>query len=51
MVSEIFHVVASDQYAEKNSSPSTLHLGSSPSITSKRQLLVSSTVVRYTLHS
>ena len=38
MVSKIFHVVASDQYNEKNSSPNTLHLGPSPSIISKRQL-------------
>ena len=36
-MSEIFHVVASDIYAEKNSSPKTLHLGPSPSIISKRQ--------------
>ena len=50
MVSEIFPVVASDQYAEKNSSPNTLHLGPSPSIISKRQLQVSSIIVRYTLH-
>ena len=49
-MSEIFHEVASDQYAEKNSSPNTLHLGPSPSIISKRQLPVSSTIVRYTLH-
>ena len=44
MVSEIFHVVASDQYAGKNSSPDTLHLGPSHSIISKRQLPVSSTI-------
>ena len=50
MVSEVFPVVPSDQYAEKNSSPNTLHLGPSPSIISKRQLPVSSTIVRYTLH-
>ena len=36
MVSEIFLVVASDQYAEKKWSPNTLHLGPSPSIISKR---------------
>ena len=35
MVSEIFPVVASDQYVEKDSSPNTLHLGPSPSIISK----------------
>ena len=46
MVSEIFPVLASDQYAEKNSSPNTLHLGPSPSIISKRQLQVSSTIVK-----
>ena len=50
MVSEIFHVVASDQYPEKNSSPDTLHFGPSPSIISKRQLPVSSTIVKYILH-
>ena len=44
MVSKIFHVVASDQYAGKNSSPNTLHLGPSQSIISKRQLPVSSTI-------
>ena len=49
-MSEIFHEVASDQYAEKNSLPNTLHLGPSPSIISKRQLPVSSTIVRYILH-
>ena len=38
MVAEIFPVVASDQYAEKELSPNTLHLGPSPSIISKRQL-------------
>ena len=45
MVFEIFPVVASGQYAEKNSSPNTLHLGPSPSIIiiSKRPLPVSST--------
>ena len=36
MVSKIFPVVASDQYAEKGLSPNTLHLGPSPSIISKR---------------
>ena len=50
MVSEVIPVAASDQYVENNSSPNTLHLGPSPSIISKRQLLVSSTVVRDTLH-
>ena len=49
MVSEIFPVVASDQYTDKNSSLSSLHLGPSPSIISKRQLPVSSTIVMYTL--
>ena len=48
MVTKIFPVVASDQYAEKELSPNTLHLGPSPSIVSKRQLQVSSTVVKYT---
>ena len=37
MVTKIFPVVASDQYAEKELSPNTLHLGPSPSIISKRQ--------------
>ena len=46
MVSKIFPVVASDQYAEKELSPNILHLGPSPSIISKRQLQVSSTVVK-----
>ena len=36
MVSKIFPVVASDQYAEKELSPSTLHLDPSPSIISKQ---------------
>ena len=49
MVSKIFPVVASDQYTDKNSSLSSLHLGPSPSIISKRQLPVSSTIVMYTL--
>ena len=35
MVTKIFPVVASDQYAEKELSPNTLHLGPSPSIISK----------------
>ena len=48
MVSEIFPVVASDQYDEKELSPNTLHLDPSPSIISKRQLQVSSTIVKYT---
>ena len=48
MVSKIFPVVASDQYAEKELSPNTMHLGPSPSIINKRQLLVSSTIVNYT---
>ena len=34
MVSEIFPVAASDQYAEKKLSPNSLHLGPSPSIIS-----------------
>ena len=38
MMSEIFPVVASDQYTEKDLSPNTLHLNPSPSIISKRQL-------------
>ena len=38
MMSEIFPVVASDQYTEKDLSPKTLHLNPSPSIISKRQL-------------
>ena len=47
MESEIFPVVASDQYAEKEKkrkklSPNSLHLSSSPSMISKRGLLVSS---------
>ena len=46
MVSKIFPVKASDQYAEKELSPDTLHLGPSPSIISK--LPVSSTIVKYT---
>ena len=50
MVSEIFPVAASDQCAKKNVSPNSLHLGPSPSIISKRQLPVSSTIVKYTLH-
>ena len=50
MVSEIFPVVASDQYAEKNSLPNTLHLGLPPCIISKGQLPFSSTIVRHTLH-
>ena len=36
MVSEIFPVAASDQYAEKYSSPNSLHHGPSPSIISNR---------------
>ena len=48
MVTKIFPGVASDQYAEKELSPNTLHLGPSPSIISKRQLQVSSTIVKYT---
>ena len=48
VVSKICPVVASDQYAEKELSPSTLHLVPSPSIISKRQLQVSSTIVKYT---
>ena len=43
MISEIFHGVASDQPAQKNSASNTLHLGPSPSIISKRQLPISST--------
>ena len=35
MLSKICPVVASDQYAEKELSPNTLHLGPSPSIISK----------------
>ena len=50
MVSKIFPVVASDEYAEKELSPNTLHLGPSPRIISKRQLQVSSTIVKYTWH-
>ena len=50
MVSEIFPVVASDQYAEKKWSPNSLHFGPSPSMISKLQLPVSSTIVKYTLH-
>ena len=46
--SKIFPVVASDQYAEKELSPNAFHLGPSPSIISKRQLQVSSTIVKYT---
>ena len=46
--SKIFPVVASDQYAEKELSPNALHLGPSPIIISKRQLQVSSTIVKYT---
>ena len=42
MVSEKFPAAASDQYAETNSSPNTLHR-LSPSMTSKGQLPVSST--------
>ena len=52
MVSEIFPVVASDEYAEKILSPTSLHksiTGLSPSIISNRQL-ASSTIVKYTLH-
>ena len=45
MVSKIFPVVESNQYAEKELSSNTLHLGPSPSIISKRQLQVSSTVI------
>ena len=45
MVSEIFPVVASDQYTEKDLPPNTLL-----SIISKQQLQVLSTLVRYTLH-
>ena len=48
VVSKILPVVASDHYAEKELSPNTLHLGPSPSIISKRQLQVSSTIVKYT---
>ena len=48
MVTKLFPVVASDQYAKKELSPKTLHLGPSPSIISKRQLQVSSTIVKYT---
>ena len=51
MVSEIFPVVASDEYAEKILSPTSLHksiTGPSPSIISNRQL-ASSTIVKYTL--
>ena len=47
-MSEIFPVVASDQYTEKKSSPKPLHLG--PSLSIIRQLPVSSTAVRYTFH-
>ena len=36
-VSEVFPVIASDQYAEKETTPNTLHLRPSPSIISKRQ--------------
>ena len=50
MVTKIFPVVASDQYAEKELSPNTLQFGPSPSIISKRQLQVSSTIVKYTWH-
>ena len=49
MVSEIFHVVASDQYAERKFVTQHLALCPSPSMISKRQL-ASSTLVRYTLH-
>ena len=50
MVSKTFPVVAaSDQYAEKGLSPNSLHLGPSPSIIGKQQLLVSSIIVKYTL--
>ena len=49
MVSEIFPVVA-EKYADKHSSPNSLYLGPSPSIISKEQLPVSSTIARYTLH-
>ena len=48
MVSKICSVVVKDQYAEKELSPNTLHRGPSPSIISKRQLQVSSTIVKYT---
>ena len=48
MVTKIFPVAASDQYAEKELSPNALHLGPSPIIISKRQLQVSSTIVKYT---
>ena len=48
MVSEIFPVVA---YAEKKKNhPTPLPLGPSSSIISKRQLPVSSTIVKYKLH-
>ena len=50
MVSKIFAVAASDQYAEKELSPNTMYLGPPPSIISKRQLQVSSTIVKHTLH-
>ena len=50
IVPEIIPVVAPDQYAEKKSLPSSLHLGPSPSIISERQLPVSSTIVKYALH-
>ena len=50
MVSKIFPVVASDQFAEKKWSSNTLHLGPLPSIICKWQLLVSSTIVKYTQH-
>ena len=49
MVSEIFPVVATDQHAEKNSSPNTLHVSPSPTIISEQQLPVSSSIVKYTL--
>ena len=50
MASEIFPVIASDQYAErKNSSLNAVHLSPSPSMISKQQL-ASSTIVRYTVH-
>ena len=51
MVSEIFHVVALDQYTEKKLSPNTLYLGALLSIISRQQLPVSSIIVRYTLHN
>ena len=49
-MSDLFPVVASDHYAEKTSSLNILHIGPSPSIISKRQLPVSSTMLRFILH-